>query len=144
MAFILCLNLVSFNGKEIFEFFILFPGTFRFLSIQQIPTYSSLLCEGCGFKVMLHATVDLSNRCVCSLWFVFVNGSFQCPQLIKLGKKMSCTINLILCLWLWLTVGAGVCVCDLYLSLNVSCESDSNMMFPTHKVRTHTQSATST
>lgn len=57
---------------------------------------------------------------------------------------MSCTINLILCLWLWLTVGAGVCVCDLYLSLNVSCESDSNMMFPTHNGGTHTQWATST
>ena len=38
----------------------------------------------------------------------------------------------------------SVCVCDLYLSLNVSCESDSNMMFPTRNGGTHTQSATST
>lgn len=102
--------------------------------------------------MMLNATVVLSNRCICSLRFVpagvFVNGSFLCPQFIKLGKKMSCTIKLILCLWLWLTVGAGECMCvsvrDLYLSLNVSCESDSNMMFPTHNGGTHTQTATST
>lgn len=32
-----------------------------------------------------------------------------------------------------LSVGARVCaIHDSYLSLNVSCESDSNMMFPTH------------
>lgn len=97
---------------------------------------------------MLNATVVLSSRCMCSLWFVpagvFVNGSFRCPQFIELEEKMSCTINLILCFWLWPTVGAGVCACDLYLSLNVSCESDSNMMFPTHNGGTHTQSATST
>lgn len=76
----LWLNLELLSCKETFELFLHFPRTLLFLI---------LLCESCGFRMMLNVTVDLFSKRMCRLWFVragaFVNGSFQCPRFMKLA-----------------------------------------------------------
>ena len=88
----------------------------------------------------------ISKRCRCSLWFVpagvFVNGSFQCPQFIKLGKRFHARWAEFFvsgCGWQWVLEFVRV----IYTFVYVSCESDSNIMFPSHRGGTHTHTAAS-